>query len=164
MGILKLRRRKSVVCRPPWSSCRRHNHRRHKLGKRNNGWQIKGLICFRRWLCMSVLQTCTLLKGKQQLALVPPSVSGSHLPGGSFPPSLTGTSTLPQPCAPSLLSNFRLPKLCRWGGSPSEGALSKRHAHPSYLNKLQQALPCTSKSSSHPPRPMPQDKCHLSSH
>lgn len=43
---------------------------------------------------MSVLQTCILLDGKQQLATVPQSVSGSHLPGGSFPPSLTGASAL----------------------------------------------------------------------
>lgn len=48
---------------------------------------------------MSVLQTCILLDGKQQLATVPQSVSGSHLPGGSFPPSLTGASALTALCS-----------------------------------------------------------------
>lgn len=152
-----------MVCQPRWSSCRRNNHHCCELGKRSDS-QIKGLICFHRWLCKSILQTRILLKGKQQLAPVPSSVSGSHLPRGSFPPSLAGASALSQPCAPTPLSDFRSAKLCRWDDSPSKGALSRRHSRPSYLDKLQQALPSTSESSSHPPCPMLQDKCHLSSH
>lgn len=108
--------------------------------------QIKGLICFRRWLHMSILQTCILLKGKQQLAPVPPSVSGSHLPGGSFPPSLTGASALAAlRSQPAPISGLQ---------SPRKGALSK-DTRPSSLDKHQQALPAPAN-----PRPIPRARCH----
>jgi len=126
-GILKLRS-KPVVCLPPWSSRRRDNHRRHELGKRSNS-RIKGLISFRRWLCRSILQTCILLKGEQQLAPVPPSVSGSHLPGGSFPPSRTGAGTLPQPCTPSPALQFQVCEAAPAGRQPQQ-----RHAEQKTLS------------------------------
>lgn len=124
--------------------------------------QIKGLICFRRWLHVSILQTCILLKGKQQLAPVPQSVSGSHLPGGSFPPKSDWDKRLHSLALPAC-SNFRTAKFCRWGGSPRKGPLSKRHP-PQFPRQAPASPPCTSKSSSHPPCPMPQDECHLASH
>lgn len=105
----------------------------------------------------SILQTCVLLKGKQQLAPVPPYIR-FPLAQRQLPPKSDNRLELPAS------SNFRFAKPCLWGGSPSKGALSKRHSRTSYLNKLQQALPCTSKSSSHPPCLMLHDKCHLSSH
>lgn len=60
-------------------------------------------------------------------------------------------------------SNFRTAKFCRWGSSPRKGVLSKRHS-PQFPRQAPASLPCTSKSSSHPPCPMPQDECHLTSH
>lgn len=145
-----------MVCQPPWSSRRRNNHCRRELGKRSDS-QIKGLICFRRWLCMTILQTCILPKGKQQLARVPPSISGSHLPRGSFPPSLNGASALAALCSqPAPVSGLQ---------SSAGGAAAPTKAH--WAKDTLAPAPSTSSSKPFParanPHPIPHARCHRTS-
>lgn len=108
-----------------WSSLRKNNHCRHELGKRSD--TDKGVNLLSQVAPHEYFTDLYIAKGKAAAGSGSSECIGFPLAWRQLPLKSDWGK-----CPPSLVlpacSNFRIAKLCRWGGSPGKGVLSKRHS------------------------------------